>query len=50
MLNRMIRKRARADMYLTHMFTIFVLEMGWGSFETSILAKENVSFFYYILL
>jgi hypothetical protein len=28
------------EMYLTHIFTIFVLEMGRGSFETSILAKE----------
>jgi hypothetical protein len=34
----MIRKRV--EMCLTHIFTIFVLEMGRGSFETSILAKE----------
>jgi hypothetical protein len=32
--------RKRVDMCLTHIFTIFVLEMGRGSFETSILAKE----------
>jgi hypothetical protein len=34
----MIRKRV--EMCLTHIFTIFVLEMGRGWFETSILAKE----------
>jgi hypothetical protein len=28
------------EMYLTHIFNIFVLEMGRGSFETNILAKE----------
>jgi hypothetical protein len=34
----MIRKRV--EMCLTHIFTIFVLEMSRRSFETSILAKE----------
>jgi hypothetical protein len=34
----MIRKRV--EIYLTHILTIFVLEMGRGSLETSILAKE----------
>jgi hypothetical protein len=32
--------RIRVETYLKHIFTIFVLEMGRGSFETSILAKE----------
>jgi hypothetical protein len=36
--------KIRVETYLTHIFTIFVLEMGRGWFETVILAKEVESF------
>jgi hypothetical protein len=44
----MVRKRV--EMYVTHIFIIFVLEMGRESFETSILAKESVSFFHIVMI
>jgi hypothetical protein len=31
-------------------YTIFVLEMGRGSFETSILAKEIISFYHIVMI